>query len=202
MSRHYLLAVTLGAALILVGGRCAPEPVAPVYPESTSPATNEPAAGSGEGEDLVGVKFVAYENRVQGYTILRPDNWYWRHYIKNEITGSNEGVVDYFIIDSKPLPGLGSEYLGQIVIEVSERPLADYADAVGGLTKSVATVGGESASRYAGKRQNAGGDGQAVVEYQFSTAGKTFRLILVTPAASASAEDIFEQVVASFKFKS
>src|SRR3989344_3487666 len=172
MSRPYLLAVTLGVALILVGGRCAPEFVAPVSPEFTPPATNEPVTGSGEGEDLVGVKFVAYENRAQWYSVLRPDNWYWRHYIKNEIGGSNKGVVDYFITDSKPLLGLGSEYLGQIVIEVSERPLADYADAVGGLTKSEVTVGGESASRYEGTRQNAGGAGQAVVEYQFSKAGK------------------------------
>ena len=191
--RFFLLIAV--ASLVLVGSRCTPTPV-----EQVLPVAPEPSTLSGEGEDLVGTKFVAYANRAQGYTILRPDNWYWRHYISSEIGDRNPTVVDYFMTDPEPLPGLGSEHLGQIVIEVSARPLSDYAAAVADLAHTEATVAGQPTSRYQGRRSNKVGESELVVEYHFSYHDKTIRLRLTAPVAAGSAEDIFETVVASFKF--
>jgi len=191
----YLLAF-VAAALILVGSKCSPSPVTPT---KTLPRAEESVTGQGEGDDLVGVKFVAYTNKAQGYSILRPDNWYWRHYIANEIKDMNPMVVDYFITDSNPLPGLGSEYLGKIVIEVSQLDLSQYAKPVSGLVRSDSFVGQVVAKRFAGERVNQSGEKQKVVEYQFSYKEKSYRLIL-NSGASMDDQAIFEQVVSSFKF--
>lgn len=191
---HLLLLVGL-AALVLIGSRCSPSRVTPPEP---LPQSEAPSAEADEGVDQLGVKFVSYTNRAQGYTILRPANWYWRHYIANEIKNMNSEVVDYFITDPNPLPGLGSEYLGKIVIEVSKRPLSDYQDSVAGLEMSEQIVGGMSAKKYTGERISQSSEKTAVVEYQFAKGDSTWRLILIR--SDEIDEKIFDQVVSSLRF--
>lgn len=186
------------AGIVLLGSRCSPAPVTPVTPPGALPELNQPNTSQGESFDVLGVKFVSYLNKAQGYSISRPANWYWRHYIANEIKNINPAALDYFITDSKPLPGLGSEYLGKIVIEVSARPLSDYQAGVVGFAVTAKQVGGEAAKRYAGKRVNSAGEETAVVEYQFVRQGKTYRIILT--GASGADQAIFEQIIGSFKF--
>ncbi len=198
MLNYRVIIIGVLVGVMLTGSRCSPTPPQP--PQPVLPEAEEPVSGPGEGEDLVGLSFVTYTNRAVGYTILRPNNWYWRHYIANEIGSINPSVVDYFITDSKPLPSLGSEYLGQIVIEVSERELADYAEAVAGLEKSVGMVGSITAQRYEGEKTNQSENKVKVVEYQFSYNKKTFRIIYTAEPSSDNEKDIFDQVVSSFKF--
>lgn len=198
MLNYRLITIIFLAGVMLLGSRCSPTPPQP--PQPVLPEAEEPMSGPGEGEDLVGLSFVTYTNRAVGYTILRPDNWYWRHYIADEIGGINPSVVDYFITDSKPLPSLGSEYLGQIVIEVSERDLGDYSEAVAGLKKSPSLVGNLPAERYEGEKTNQSGEKMKVVEYQFRYNQRTFRLVYMGDPSSDNEKAIFDQVVSSFKF--
>ena len=192
-----LLALSL-AALALLGGRCTPptppESVQDQQTESEAPALNETSEVL--PAQVAGVAFVPYENKAMGYRLERPDKWYWRHYLANELTGKTEGVRDYFIADPAPLLPLGSEYLGRIVVEVPNGDMAKYASAVEGFTESDATVGGESAKRFEGVR-----DGNRMIEYQFTHGGSGFRVRYQAPE-NAGQESVFERLVASFSFGS
>ncbi|MFH1866640.1 MAG: hypothetical protein ABIJ81_00965 [Patescibacteria group bacterium] len=147
------------------------------------------------------VTYVFYTNKAIGYTIERPDQWYWRHYTRGEIGDSNPLVDDYFIADPNPLPKLGSEYLGQMVIEASSRPLSDFADSVRGLSTSQIIVASLSAIRYAGFRTNQLVENQKVIEYHFTKGSRTFRIIYNKQDSSEEAEQIFEHLVESFSFE-
>lgn len=181
------------AALAFLGGRCVPPPPELVdqptveQPEAQGDAASQPA-------DVSGVVFVKYENKAMGYVIDRPDKWYWRHYLKSQIQEQVPDVDDYFISDPAPLGGLGSEYLGRIVIEASRLDLSEYADEVAGFASREATVAGEPATRYAGER-----DGSAVIEYQFSHGDYTYRLRYQAPVGVDQAA-VFERVASSLKF--
>lgn len=190
--------LTLLSGVLLLGAGCTPPPV-PSEPAVPQQPTSQPAENTTGGTGELGdQKFILYTNQAVGYSVLRPDNWYWRHYIANEIGSAS--ADDYFITDPNPLPGLGSEHLGQIVIEVSKRPLTDFADGVQSLTKRSVTVAGIAATRYDGTRTTEQAGEQKVIEYQFTNQARSYRLIYVNAVASQDQEDIFEQVVAGFSW--
>lgn len=155
------------------------------------------ATGGAEAEEVV---FVDYANKSLGYKIVRPDKWYWQHYIQREIGEAMPGVLDLFITDPNPLPGFGSEYLGRIVIEVSKKSLDDLAQNVSDLTSSTSTIGGISATKYTGVRTNEMVENQKVIAYHFEKDGKTYRVVYTKIGSTPAEEDVFERVVSSFSF--
>lgn len=172
--------------------RSSPSPV-PSFTASPSPTPSPSAA-------VTPVTFVDYENRAVGYRIRRPDKWHWQHLIRSEIGDASPLVDDYFMADRNPLPQLGGEYLGMIVIEVSRRDLTDIAASLEGFTKTEATVGGQTATHYAGVRDNQVVANQTWIEYQFSRGGRLFRLIYANSNTTPVDEAAFEEVVKSFAF--
>lgn len=172
--------------------RSSPTPL-PSPTASPSPTPSPTAA-------VTPVVFVDYENRAVGYRILRPDKWYWQHLIRSEIGDASPLVDDYFMADRNPLPQLGSEYLGMIVIEVSRRNSADIAPNLEGFTKTEATVGGQTATHYAGVRDNQVVANQTWIEYQSTRNGRLFRFIYANSNTNPADEAAFEEVVKSFTF--
>ncbi|MBT4209891.1 MAG: hypothetical protein HOE19_03190 [Candidatus Komeilibacteria bacterium] len=141
-------------------------------------------------------EYVLYENKAMGYTVMRPDGWYWQHFMKSDIetAGSNELIDDYLIIDKDGLMGLMSEYLGQIVIEKSRISLEDLAkDKDDYITKEI-TVAGQAATRFEIQT-----DDKKMIEYHLVKGDVTYRLLYVSNDNEAS-EAIFEKVVKSFSF--
>ena len=191
-------AVAAGTLLLLAG--CTPKPAviensnvntAPT-PLASPTVSATPASSPTSGTP---VTYADYENGAMGYRIRRPEKWYWQHLMKNDIAASNPAVTDYFMADRNPLPGLGNEYLGMMVIEVSNRAPADIADAVADLEKTDATVGGQNASRYAGVR-----NGSVVIEYQLTKGSLLYRLIFTSTDGAPADAAIFEEMVKSFTF--
>ncbi len=74
------------------------------------------------------VSFVPYDNKAVGYSIERPDKWYWQHYLKNEIGDKEPMADDYFMTDPQPLTQIGALAQNRIVIEVSRRDVNDVRD--------------------------------------------------------------------------
>jgi len=148
-------------------------------------------------EDVVkgDVNFVAYENKAVGYTIQRPNNWYWDHLIKNQISASDPNVDDYFRADRNPLPGLGTEYLGRIVIAVMQTKIADIRQGLSDLSSSSTEVDGIAAMKYDGVRGE-----QTWIEYNFEKGERTFRIFFSMNGASKTDTAAFQKVAESFKF--
>lgn len=152
-------------------------------------------------EEIEGVNFVFYNNKAQYYTILRPDGWYWQHFIKPELAEVKPDIDDYFITDPKPLPGFETEYLGQMFIEVSKKSLEDSAKKLEGFAVTHAKVGGFDARRYEGTIDNEMVNNKKVIEYHFEKNDKTFRLVYNKIDSTEKDEAIFEKMVKSFEFK-
>lgn len=177
----------------------------PTAPNSTNNTSSNPADVS-SNDILVDANtsadgLVAYTNKAVGYSVRRPDKWYWRHYTRGEIGDSDPGVDDYFIADPNPLVGLGGEYLGRIVIAVYGRPLSDFADAVRGFSASPVKVDGIEAVRYAGLQNNLVVSNQKVIEYQFAYNDRSLRIVYTMRNSSEEDEVVFEKVVSSFQLK-
>lgn len=193
MRRYSPVLFLLLAVVVLLGSRCSP-----TFPEP--PVFSEPIKSTVIGsDDLPEVGYELYINKSQGYSIVRPANWYWRHYIAKDIVNIDSQVIDYFITDSAPLVGLDKNKLGLIVIEVSNKPINEYALAVADFAKTEVDIGGETANRYDGlvlSRVLA----QPIVEYQFSHNNKTFRIFLNNSVDNVNNVKIFEKLVKSFKF--
>lgn len=203
--------VVITAAIVFVSG-CAsqpiengnanvnaePSPVVSPTPEPSPTITPSPAATP--TAETTPTTYVEYENKAVGYTIQRPDKWYWQHSIRSQIGENAPLVDDYFIADRNPLPALGSEYLGRIVIEVSRQTVADVADRVTGLTKTTATVGGIAATRYEGIRNNETATNQTWIAYQFMKDSRLYRLIYTQTNSTPADVAVFEEVVESFTF--
>ncbi|PIS05096.1 MAG: hypothetical protein COT81_02930 [Candidatus Buchananbacteria bacterium CG10_big_fil_rev_8_21_14_0_10_42_9] len=154
------------------------------------------ADDSGENETQV------YTNKAIGYSLNHPVNWYWQHFLAGTTENGVNLDSDYFIADPNPLVGFGSEYLGRYVIQVSSRPLSDFADAVNDLTKSSSKVDGIDAARYEGTRTNMVVENQTVVEYQFMRNGQSFRVIYSMLDSDPEQEAMFESFVKSISFES
>ncbi len=146
-------------------------------------------------EDL-DVTFSPYENKAIGYTINIPDNWYWQHFMKHQISaaGGNELIDDYLIVDKNALLGLGSEFLGQIVVEKSTMSLANLAKDKTSYNKKDITVAGMPATRFELETEDS-----KMIEYHLDKDGQTFRLMYVSSDLPAN-EKIFELMVKSFSF--
>ncbi len=157
-------------------------------------------AESPEEEEVGGAIFVEYKNKTMGYTIDRPDKWYWQHLIQREIGEAMPEVDDLFVTDPNPLPPLGTEYLGRIVIEVSRRSMADLERNFSDLTSSAATVGGISATKYEGVRSNEMVENQKVIVYLFQKDGKTYRIIYTMKDSTTEDEAVFQRVAESLSF--
>lgn len=153
-----------------------------------------------EASETGGVMFVDYANKSLGYKIVRPEKWYWQHFIQKEIGEAMPGVTDLFVTDPNPLPSLGSEYLGRIVIEVSDRSLAELERNFSDLTSSAATVGGVSATKYEGVRTNEMVENQKVITYLFQKDSKTYRVAYSMKNSTTEDEEIFQKLVSSFSF--
>lgn len=155
---------------------------------------------SPEEEEVGGVVFVEYKNKTMGYTIDRPDKWYWQHLIQREIGEAMPEVDDLFITDPNPLPPLGTEYLGRIVIEVSRRSMADLERNYSDLTSSAATVGEIYATKYEGVRSNEMVENQKAIVYLFQKEDKTYRIVYTKFNSTTEDEAVFRRVVESFSF--
>lgn len=149
------------------------------------------------------VNFTSYENKAVGYKILIPEKWYWQHFMKSQIkaAGGNDSVDDYLVTDKNPLVGLGSEYLGQIVVEKSSFSLDDLSADKKDFSSREVTVAGQKATRY---EMQTNGDhalfpNRKLIEYHLSRNDATFRLIYISNDNMEN-ETIFEKMVESFSF--
>lgn len=197
------LAVTVAALFLFsactpraeVGNQnTAPTP-APTPRETQSPAASPSpeASPTASGTPTTAATLVAYENRAKGYTLERPDRWYWEHRIKSQLPKGD--VTDLFRTDPKPLPGIPSETYGRIAIEVSSKNVEDvpaYLKRSPTLESSV--IAGITATRYEGTVF----DGVRVIEYRFARQGETYRFIY-SGANDPTGVKIFDRVVESFK---
>ncbi len=159
---------------------------------------------SPEEEDTVptagGVNFTSYTNKSVGYTIDRPEKWYWQHSTQKEIGEAMPGVEDLFVTDPNPLTRLGSEYLGRIVIEVSRKSLDELAVNISDLVSSEVTVGGAAAKKFEGTRDNEMVQNQKVIAYHFEKDGRTFRIVYTKIKSTSEEEAVFEHLVSSLSF--
>ncbi len=203
-----IIFLAVAAVLVLAGAGCQEKSETPAANENLN--VNKAAANTnaeapvvnapyGE-EEAGGVALVAYTNKSMGYDIMRPDRWYWQHYVRSEISEAMPGVIDLFVTDPNPLPSLGSQYLGRIVIEVSTRSLDELEGNYSDLTRSSATVAGISATKYAGVRTNEVVQNQKYINYIFVRDGKTYRISYSMKNSTAEDEEVFQSVVDSFSF--
>lgn len=204
------------AVLVLAGAGCKEEGEIPAENENQNANQNvnqnvsqnvnvpaEPEVEVSDSEEVGGVGeivFIDYTNKSLGYKIVRPDKWYWQHYIQREIGEAMPGVLDLFITDPNLLPGFGTQYLGRIMIEVSKKSLDDLARNVSDLTSSAATVGGISATKYAGVRTNEMVENQKVIAYHFEKDGRTYRIVYTKINSTSEEEAVFLRVVNSLSF--
>jgi hypothetical protein len=206
-----LLVFLMAGVLVLGGAGCAEEPTTPAGEnQNVNQNINEEPSSSGqetiaqgEGEEpseTGGVKFASYANKSVGYTIDRPEGWYWRHYIQKEIGETHPGIEDYFITDPNPLPRLETEYLGRMVIEVSKKSLDEIAANVSDLTSSDTTVGGVEAKKFEGTRDNEMVKNQKVIAYHFQKDGRTFRIVYTKLNSTSEEEAVFEHLASSLTF--
>ncbi len=209
MSKKFLI-LGVVAVLVLAGAGCGEKEETPAAENRNqninviTTNVNGPVLELVEPEEeeieVSGVEFVEYANKSTGYKIDRPDKWYWQHLIRKEIGEAMPEVDDLFVTDPNPLPPLGTEYLGRIVIEVSRRSLADLKGSYFDLTSSAATVGGISAIKYDGVRKNEVAENQKNIVYLFEKDGKIYRLAYVMENSSAEDEAVFSRVVESLSF--
>lgn len=155
-------------------------------------ATKEP--GVAASPVVADRPLVAYENRAKGYTLQRPDRWYWEHLIKSQLPEGD--VTDLFRTDPKPLPGIPSETYGMIAIEVSAKNVADVPAYLKNSPSPLTSIAGISATRHEGTVF----DGIRVIEYRFVQKGETYRFSYAGAASDPAGAAIFERVVESFKF--
>ena len=163
-----------------------------------SPQVDAAAGGQSAGQASV-TAWKSFDNRALGYTVKFPANWYWRHFIKQEI--DREGVIDdYFAADPNQNINLGSEYVGRYVIEVSTRGveelLSDFRAARSNITQRTRQIAGTSANFLEGVAT----DGQKQLVYVFSKNGKTYRILFTMQASTAADEEQFAAFVESIEF--
>jgi len=207
MFKKFLI-LTAAFALVLAGAGCGEEK-APAAENENQNANVITANVNGsvvevveprEEEEAGGVAFVEFVNKSMGYKIVRPDGWYWQHFIQREISETMPEVDDLFVTDPNPLPPLGTGYLGRIVIEVSRRSLTDLERNLSDLTSRTVTVGGISATKYEGVRSNEMVENQKYITYLFQKDSKTYRIAYTMKDSATEDEAVFTRVVESLSF--
>lgn len=214
MSKKLLFALLAGA-LVLAGAGCGEKEETPAAGNENQNVNQvitanvngsvvelvEPSEEEVSGaKEVSGVELVEYVNNSIGYKIVRPDGWYWQHFIEREISEAMPGVVDLFVTDPNPLPGFGTGYLGRIVIEVSGRSMDELTRNVSDLTSSAVTVGGIAATKYVGVRTNEMVENQKIIAYHFQKDGKTYRIVYTKINSTSEEEAVFQRVVDSLTF--
>jgi len=184
--------------LVLVG--CSRWGALPVAEDQPAAPVNGQTNQMIDQEAVGGINFTSYTNRSMGYTIVRPERWYWRHYIKSQIGSNQAQVEDYFITSPKPLPGLDASVLGQIVIEATVQDLNELSTRLSTFTKNDVEVGGVKGTRYEGTKKDSQGRDLKVVEYQIKGDKESFRFIYTQGQDDQDNLAVFEKIVQSFKF--
>ncbi|MFZ5391328.1 MAG: hypothetical protein ACOZAJ_03585 [Patescibacteria group bacterium] len=191
----------LAGAIILAGcskiGILKPDQPTETYNQASD---NDNTQDGQELPVIDGLTFVSYSNRSVGYSIERPNRWYWRHYIKSQIGSSHPKVEDYFMTSPKALPGLQADVLGQIVIEVSRQELNELTTGLEKFSKTESQVGGLMAIKYEGSKKDSTGQEIKVIEYQISRDKQSFRFIYSQIEGETDNSQIFERMVKSFAF--
>lgn len=145
-----------------------------------------------------GVMFADYQNKAAGYSLQRPDKWYWQHYLKADLDLYVSQADDLLVVDPQPLQKLSSDWFGQMAVEVGRRDLAQHVnDWLKDFSVSDTTVGGTKATRYEGISLEKGGD-MKVIEYHLMKGTQSVRLIYNKIGSTAADEQIFERLVQSF----
>jgi hypothetical protein len=137
------------------------------------------------------VSMVSYTNRAIGYTIQRPERWFWQHDI---LTNS-----DRFATDRKALQLTAGDTLAQgVSIYVWLQDAAPALDAAG-FTQTSEMVSGVDASKMVGTRRLPGSDvEQFITVYQFDFEKRIYRLQFVSTTKDNPDSAIFEAMVKSF----
>lgn len=155
---------------------------------STSPSASvtAPAATS----TVAGMGMVSYTNRAVGYTIMRPERWYWRHDILSD--------SDVFMADRKPLPeDSNSPVMILVRVSLNERA-RDLVTA--GLTQSTATVAGVNGFKWVGTQEVFGED-KYIVAYEVVTDKRTYQLVYQGASANQPEQQVFEALVQSLSLQ-
>ena len=191
--------------LLLMGAGCSSK-----YDQENQPLDTDQSVDNNEVEDVVEEDdimgdvfddYVLYENKAIGYTILRPDGWYWQHFMKADInTVNSSGLIDdYLVLDQTPIIGLGTEYLGRIVVEQSRMDIADLKKNMGEYTSQEVTINGQTATRFELQTdENHYFPNTKRIEYHLVKNDKIFRLIYHMADSDKFNEDIFTTMVLSF----
>jgi len=148
--------------------------------EVTTPAENVDDVPKNNVMEETDINYTSYENKAMGYTVLIPEKWYWQHFMKNELTtaGTNELIDDYLIMDKVPLLGLGSEYLGKIVIEKSKLNLAKVEALMNEYNTRELTINGQNAKRFELQTDESNYfPNTKMIEYHLEKNDTTYRLI-------------------------
>lgn len=141
--------------------------------------SNEPVVKNIEGQT-----FSSYTNKAIGYTIDRPDNWYWQHLFAPEFENELE-VIDILAINRSPLPDeIAYMYTTSIVIDV--------------VKKTPPTPDGNKTSLMIAEKQTKRYEANTSITYLIEVGnGNTIRLIYTTSEANEKEKAIFENIVAS-----
>ena len=152
-------------------------------------------------QTTVPVTMAAYTNKAAGYTVQKPEKWYWRHYVRSELGSKAPLEDDLVVMHPQPLGEIDPDYLGQMSIAVSRRAISSQASPMAAPVSTASTVGGVEATRYEWVDLEKGGD-MKVIEYRLMSPKKQalyirYNKINTTPED----EKIFEDMVKSFTFE-
>lgn len=166
--------------------------------DGTSATPEAPATTDQSTSVSSSVSFVMYENKVVGYSLQRPEKWYWQHFLRKDLNLAAPQADDVLIVDPQPLQTLTSDWYGQMAVEVGRRDLTQHAsDWLKDFAVSDAMVGGAKATRYEGLSLEKGGD-MKVIEYHLMKGQQSVRLIYNKIGSMAADEEIFQHLVQTF----
>ena len=136
--------------------------------------------------DIEGQTFTEYDNKAVGYTIDRPDNWYWQHFHKAALNETHPDVTDILALDRKPLPEIADIYDAKIVLEVANRNLESEISGLSVVQDS------SSGTRYEGKR-----NGKDVIEYHTTLGNSVARFIYSAEQKNDTEVAVFDHMIES-----
>lgn len=140
--------------------------------------------------------FVAYENKAMGYSIQRPDKWYWQHSIKSQIIDGDDTMLDNFATDPFIAPIAGAPQESRVSIVVFSRDPESLNDLTSGLESSQVSIVGQSSTRYEGVKN----DSEKVIIYHFVKDDLVYILTYRKQNSTPEEEGVFENIVSSLKF--
>lgn len=148
------------------------------------------------------INWQTYRNEEGGYTIMRPESWKLKNYIKSDLikAGTNDLIDNYLALDKNNITDLGPGYLGQIVIEKSRLDLSEIEKSMPANSSKNVFISGLSAKRFEYQTGEDDMDGKGVViEYVLVNNGVRY-MLGYQGSLNKENEDIFEKIVSSFAF--